>query len=281
VRSLILDGVVPQDEALGRAVARDAQRALDMLFDRCAADAGCKTAFPNPRAEFAELLEQLDRQPVTIDLAHPITGAATKLTFSRDMLASSVRLLSYAPETAALLPLLIHTARTSGDYRLLAAQALMVSDQLGSSISSGMNFSIVCAEDQPFLEADQVAQANAGTYLGDSETGKLRAICATWPRGDIPADFKQPVTSSAPVLLLSGEADPVTPPANADRAAKTLPNSLRLVAPGQGHIVILRGCIPRVATDFIERAEVADLKTDCVNDIRPAPFFTSFTGPQP
>jgi pimeloyl-ACP methyl ester carboxylesterase len=281
VRSAILDGVVPQDQALGLNVARDAQRALNLIFDRCAGDYVCKCAFPDARGEFAALLERLARQPARVSLPHPTSGAATELIFDRDELAASVRLLSYAPETAALLPLLIHTVHDSGDYRLLAAQALMAGDQLNGSISSGMNFSVLCAEDLPFLDQARAAQANAGAYLGDTEIDKLRAICGLWPRGAVPADFKQPVASSAPALLLSGEDDPVTPPDNADQAAKTLPNSLRLVAPGQGHIVIMRGCIPRIAADFVERGTVAGLSTDCVGDIRPAPFFTSFTGPQP
>ncbi|RPI33653.1 MAG: alpha/beta fold hydrolase, partial [Chloroflexota bacterium] len=44
VRSVILDGVVPQDEVLGIDVGRDAQRALDMIFARCAADQACNQA---------------------------------------------------------------------------------------------------------------------------------------------------------------------------------------------------------------------------------------------
>jgi pimeloyl-ACP methyl ester carboxylesterase len=252
-----------------------------MIFERCAAAPACAAAFHGVRAEFAALLARLDQQPVKVGLAHPTTGAPTELTFSRDTLAGSVRLLSYAPETAALLPLLIHTAHKTSDYRLLAAQALMIGDQLGGSISSGMNFSVVCAEDLPFLSADEARQAGAGTYLGESEAATLQAICATWPRGSIAADFKQPVSSNAPVLLLSGEADPVTPPSNADQAAKTLPNSLRLVAPGQGHNVIMRGCLPRVAADFVGSGAVAGLRTDCVKDIQPMPFFTSFTGTEP
>jgi pimeloyl-ACP methyl ester carboxylesterase len=281
VRAAILDGVVPQDAALGLAVARDAQRSLDMIFARCAADSACAGAFPDVRAEFAALLDQLGREPARLSLAHPITGAPTELTLDRDTLATSVRLLSYSSETAALLPLLIHAARAAGDTRLLAAQALLVADQLGGSISSGMNLAVICSEDMSFFTAAQAHAANTGTYLGDGETGRIQALCAGWPRGELPADYKRPVASDAPALLLSGEADPVTPPANAEQAAKTLPNSLHLVAPGQGHNVITRGCLPRVASDFIDRGSAAGLQADCVKDIRPMPFFTSFTGTEP
>jgi pimeloyl-ACP methyl ester carboxylesterase len=108
---------------------------------------------------------------------------------------------------------------------------------------------------------------------------ELEKICALWPVTEVAADFKAPVSSDVPVLLLSGEADPVTPPFNGDQAARTLPNSLHLVASGQGHGVILRGCVPRIAADFIEQGTFQELDTACVGDIRPMPFFVSFTGP--
>jgi pimeloyl-ACP methyl ester carboxylesterase len=279
VRSAILDGVVPQDQALGANVARDAQRALDRICERCAAETACAQAFPNVRAEFAGLLEELDRQPARVSLAHPVTGKLVELTFNRDMLATGVRLLSYAPETAALLPLLIHTTHATGDKRLLAAQALLVTDQLGDMISNGTNLSVLCAEDAPLLGAGQSQAASA--YLGDSEIVKIEQACAIWPGGAIPADFKQPVASNVPVLLLSGEDDPVTPPANAEQAARTLPNSLHLVAPGQGHNVIVRGCLPHVAADFVAAGAVAGLDSACVKDIRPMSFFIDFSGPEP
>jgi pimeloyl-ACP methyl ester carboxylesterase len=148
-------------------------------------------------------------------------------------------------------------------------------------ISSGANLSVLCAEDAPFLNAEQLRAANADAYLGDSEIHKLGLACAIWPPGTIPADFKQPVASNAPVLLLSGEADPVTPPANARQAARTLPNSLQLVAPGQGHNVMIRGCLPHVAADFVANGVIAGLDSACVKDIRPMPFFVRFSGPEP
>jgi hypothetical protein len=91
-------------------------------------------------------------------------------------------------------------------------------------------------------------------------------------------------TRSAPkprYLLLSGEADPITPPANAELAAQHLPNSLHLVAPGQGHANIFRGCIPTIAADFIESGSVQGLDTECVQDLEPLPFFLNFSGPTP
>jgi fermentation-respiration switch protein FrsA (DUF1100 family) len=106
-------------------------------------------------------------------------------------------------------------------------------------------------------------------------------ICQTWPHETVSTSFKEAVSSDSPVLILSGEADPVTPPENGERVAKTLPNSLHLVVTGQGHNVIFRGCLPRVASDFIEQGTVQGLDTACVSQVQPLPFFINFSGPKP
>jgi pimeloyl-ACP methyl ester carboxylesterase len=280
VRTVILDGLVPQDQPLGLYVARDAQRALDLLFARCAADTDCQTAFPNLQAEFESLLHEAETSPISVSLPHPSTGETITVTLDRPSIVLTVRLLSYSAETIALIPLLIHSA-SQGNYAPLAAQGLLSSSDLQETISDGLNASVLCAEDAPFITPEAATAANAGTYLGDLQTTQLEELCVIWPHGSVDDAFKAPVTSDKPVLILSGEADPVTPPANGDQAAQTLSNSLHLVAPGQGHNVIYRGCLPGLAADFIESGSVHGLDTACVQNIKPMPFFVDFTGTKP
>ncbi len=281
VRSVILDGVVPQDEALGLDVARDAQRALDLLFERCTADRACNAAFPDLSENFQGLMDQLAEAPVAVTFTHPVHGGLETHPYTSVELASTVRLLSYTPETAVLLPLLLHTSASEARFDLLAAQSRLVSEDLSHSISFGMNLSVLCAEDFPFMDPATAEQAAQGSYLGNLQYEELAAMCAIWPQGEVPPDFKAPVSVDVPVLLLSGEADPVTPPENAAQVAATLPNSLALTAAGQGHNVIFRGCFPRIAYDFIQSASVASLDTTCVERFQAAPFFLTFSGPQP
>jgi fermentation-respiration switch protein FrsA (DUF1100 family) len=158
-----------------------------------------------------------------------------------------------------------------------------------------MRFSVICAEDVPFFnratpEADGGSEGGSeggfedgseGGYLGDYFMRSFRTVCETWPRGEIPAAFKGPVRSDIPVLIISGEADPVTPPHNGELAAETLPNSLHLVVPGQGHVNIFRGCLPNLATDFVENGSTLGLETACVEALHPLPFFLTFNGPNP
>ena len=100
----------------------------------------------------------------------------------------------------------------------------------------------------------------------------MQRYCEIWPHKRVDAAFKAPVESDLPVLLLSGEVDPVTPPANAEEVASHLSNSLQIVAPGQGHNVIIRGCIPRLFSDFIDTGSIQGIDTGCVNNLKPMPF---------
>ena len=59
----------------------------------------------------------------------------------------------------------------------------------------------------------------AQTYIGEDLIDSLIDICGVWPTGPVDKAFKQPLESDKPVLLMSGSADPITPPRYADKAA--------------------------------------------------------------
>jgi pimeloyl-ACP methyl ester carboxylesterase len=278
VRAVVVDGVAPPDWALASTFGRDGQRALDQIFARCAADAECNRAFPSLPASLTTLLAAHDK-PQSIVVSHPTTAAPTTVPVSRDSIAATIHTLSYESETAALLPLLVHSANATGDMHSLAVQSLIMADSL--QLDVGMHFAVACNEDAPFLDLAKVEADSAGTYLGAAPARMYVEACKAWPRANVTAADRAPVSSSVPVLLLSGELDPVTPPANAAAAARTLPNSLQLTVPGEGHGALPRSCTRRIVADFIERASVAGLSTDCLRETKPTPFFTSFAGPQP
>ena len=83
-----------------------------------------------------------------------------------------------------------------------------------------------------------------------AQTLYLLAQCEVWPRGRRPADFNAPVQSDRPVLLLSGQLDPVTPPRHGEAIARALPNVRHFVAPHLGHGVSGQGCAPDLIGRF-------------------------------
>jgi pimeloyl-ACP methyl ester carboxylesterase len=140
----------------------------------------------------------------------------------------------------------------------------------------------MCAEDLPFVTSTRAdAAAGAASYIGQALLDALEAVCAEWPRGVMDPDFRAPFLSPAPALLLSGTDDPVTPPAEAERAARSFPDHRHIVLEGQGHGQLTAACIDRVMAAFLDAGTARGLDTSCTNRVRPLPFFTSLAGPEP
>ena len=278
VRSVTLDSVVPMQLALGQEHALALDRSVQTVFEDCAADETCNALYPNRVEELNSLFAELRENPRQITIINPVSGEPQEMRLTADTLGVAIRFLSYASETQALIPLLVHEALETGDLSRLASQAILVMTGLNEMLAKGMELSVLCSEDYPFMDfnADY-----SGTLMGNLLLDIVDLQCRIWPQGQVPADFHSPVVSDLPVLLLSGERDPVTPPAYATQAAGTFANSLNLVARGQAHSVMKNVCFREITTEFIDKGTVEDLDTSCVEDIRPAPFFTSLLGPDP
>lgn len=278
IYAAVMDGVVPASEVLGTEIAIDAQRALDMMLDRCAEDALCNEAFPGLRAQFEAVRRQLDKGPFEVEVRDAYTGELKGTTMSWSRFAMLLRMFSYAPESVSLLPLLIADA-ARGDWQSVAAASTRQEEELEDMINIGMHNSVVCAEDAPFMQPEQRKQANDGAYLGMTMLDGIDAMCDAWPVREIPASFKEPLETDRPVLVLSGEADPVTPPENGEKIMPGLSNALHLVARGQGHGIAWRGCMPRLVANFYATAEPARLETDCLENFVADPFFINRNSP--
>ena len=276
-RTLILDGVVPAGWGLGTSMRADAQRALDLIFERCKQDPDCKAAFPNLKGAFYDLLSSLQEQPREVSLPNPVTGETIQARVSPLMLSVTVRIMSYNDSQAALLPLMIQKA-VEGDYSLLVSQYMLLVGSVGSSINTGLYYSVWCNEDLPLLPEE----GELGMFYFDGEAmDSSRAICDFWPRLDEPVVMPIPPRADVPMLIISGEDDPVTPPVNGENVAAHFPNSKHLVIPGMGHNNVYVGCVPTLVRDFLEAGSAAGLDESCVEQIQPLPFFVSPVGPAP
>ncbi len=280
IRALIIDGVVPPEVPLGPNAALNAQRTLDRLFDRCAEDRSCNTRFPDLAAHLSALRTRLTEAPVQLQLDHPLTGIPETLELTYAHLALTLRMLSYAPETISLLPLIIEEAYGSENYTPIATNALRILTQVTGAIRYGMHNSVVCSEDIPFLgEVD--TEALEQTYMGQDQVLALQTICEQWPQGPVDDDLRKPLDTAVPTLILSGEEDPITPPIYGDMAAEHLPNSRHLVGKGQGHGVVARGCFPLLISKFIDTTDLATLDTSCIERLDYPAFFVNLMGPPP
>jgi pimeloyl-ACP methyl ester carboxylesterase len=272
VRSLVLDAVVDPSFILYQDSARDGQAALERVFARCEADQACRTTYPHLRFEFEEILHKLENTPDEITMAHPLTGQPLQITLTDQVITNHIFNMLYSPDLVAMLPFVIHQAYKSGNYAPLITQGFLAD----SRVYDGMFYAVTCAEDSSLIRMEQdregIFERNVQNFL---------EICRAWPQQESPKVIHEPVKTDIPVLMFSGEADPITPPRHAEQLHSALANSLDVIFPGMGHGNGFTECGSRIMADFIRTASLNDLDVSCAQSVTPPPFFLDFSGPNP
>ena len=278
-RAVVLDGILPPGRSPVLETPLAAQRALEIMFARCRRESGCDHAFPELSHRFDVLRGELGAHPVRLTLPDPATGQPREFQFDAGTLAGTVRLLNYYSATTALLPFLLDRA-AKGDVAALGSQLLLFTQNLDAQLAYGMNVAVTCTEDATLLAPTERA-ALSGTYLGTLQIDGLVTMCEGWPKGVIDADLAAPLDSPVPALLLSGEADPVTPPAFGARAAAGFHDQVHVVVPGQGHGQLGIGCAPELIARFLAAGTARGLDVGCLRSAAAPPFVLSYAGPAP
>jgi len=286
--AVILDGVVYPEQVLGPDIPRDADHALSLIVTRCQHSAECNAAYPDLSQDLSVLLRQFGSRQTPVTVNDPNSGTPTQVQFSHNFLAAALRLLSYSSASAALLPTLIHQGARAvqddphGSLAPLAAQTIMTTRDLKDMLANGMHYSVVCSEDVPFYTAANLDRAALErTYMGAEIVDVFQEVCKLWPKGPVDSDLHSPLHSDVPTLLLSGEADPVTPPAGAERVARGLTRHRHLVLSGEGHGQLGTSCVPRLMAAFFDSADPDKLDSSCLEKHSAAPFFVNTAGPAP
>jgi pimeloyl-ACP methyl ester carboxylesterase len=266
VRRTVIDGVAPPDMTLPESSDIDGDAALAALLRDCAAQKACAAAHPALAQAWSGLLASLPRQ---VDVVDPVTGEPQRVTLTADAVRRLVRSGLYSPTLGAILPHAIDEA-AAGRFNVLLAIAASPGE-LPQDLSEGQHFSVVCSEDFPRLPASTGPAAEHGAQ------GMYRAVCAHWPRGDVPPAFYTIPTSASPVLLLSGGLDPVTPPRHADRVAHALgPLARSVVVANNGHNVSSLACMRDAVFHFVNAAtdaEAAAVDMTCAAKMPRPPAF--------
>jgi pimeloyl-ACP methyl ester carboxylesterase len=269
VRAATLYSLVPIENRAPLFHAAAAQRAFDLVAAGCAAEAPCRAAFPDVRGDLEAVLARLRAAPARATVPHPVTNAPTEVTITASAFGDALRVFLYSGEASREVPLLLSQAR-AGDLAPFARAALQSSRGLSSAVRMGLLLSFTCSEDVHRIRPDEIARETAGSFIGDARVRGQIAACSVWPRGEVPADYYRPFRSEVPVLLVSGEIDPVTPPSWGEIARRTFPNSVHVVMPG-GHTPG-SPCIDALARRLYETGSVQGLDTRCVAAERLPPF---------
>lgn len=276
LRSVILDAVVPPDINFNLNVAQTMDRSFTRLFESCKQNAACNKAYPELEKVFYQTYERLEKQPANWPMFDPVTAKTYHAVIDGETLQSGLFQLLYIGSLIPALPRMIYDAtRDNFDFfsRILA---IIIFDRTNSD---GMYFSTFCAEDSDFTPQDQdltgVRPQIVAAEAGDPQ--ELLQLCKMWDVDPLPHQVDEPVISDLPVLLLSGEFDPVTPPSYATRVAKTLSHGYQVVFPTGSHGAAFDGeCQDSIILAFLEDPASAP-PIECITSISEPVFYTPKT----
>ncbi|WP_444920940.1 alpha/beta hydrolase [Microbulbifer sp. CnH-101-G] len=272
LKALVLDAVAPIDTKVFLSAAA-AESALQILMRDCQFDPTC-SEFGNWRKVLDDLLSQWS-ESMAIDFRDPLTGETMKYPMSRWVLQNTIRTALYSPEAAAQLPFAIQQAGL-GNYNPLAGIAGLFPDS-AVGMSLGLTLSIACAEELSRITDEEISVDTSNTFVGNAFLEIFERGCEVWPVAD--RHYAKPQLRDHPVLLISGEADPITPPKYAEKQLGYLTNKQHLIIASGGHINSMRGCVPRLIKEFLDSPE-EELQTTCVNKIHRPPFMSGIYGPE-
>jgi pimeloyl-ACP methyl ester carboxylesterase len=274
VESAVLEGVVPPGIFIvPREFARGAEFARAQIVAACAADRGCRAHFPAFAAHLAAVERRFDRGPVQMRIRNQRTKQLETVALSKEVFADRLRQLVYSSEGGALVPFIVERAY-HGDYVPLGTIVQAITrDIAGDAV--GLNLSVTCAEDVPFITEPDVARTSAGTYMGDLRVRAQQRACAIWNVRPVARDFVTPVRSDKPILMLSGADDPASPPQFGRAALRYLPNARQILIPNAAHEIELP-CADDLVVRFVRARSAKGLDAAaCAASSHRPPFMTS------
>jgi pimeloyl-ACP methyl ester carboxylesterase len=260
LRTVVLDSVYPPDP-LPMTRPQSFDRALNLLFKVCREDGACAAAYPDLAHTYEEALVRLDAEPLPVALP-PALGVG-----SINLRAAVFRLIVnrslYSRSGMAELPAFIRAAR---DRDVAVLQPLVGRVAQGFvSMSIGVMAAVECRDRASWRISDERDGAP------DLASAFGQGLCVDWSALGPPV-LMAPDTI-VPTLILSGDADPITPPAFGRQAAATLGLHARLVIFAHvGHgAEEASSCGEAIVSAFV-RAGSTDINTACAAAIPAMPF---------
>lgn len=241
IRSVILDSVYPPQVDGYAVLGMNADRAFDLLFERCAAIEQCNEDYPDLENRFYQLVDTLNADPMTVVITDRANRTTLRIPFDGDDLINTFFEMMYDNNRILYLPKMIRQIENGVSSILID---YLTNDPFDPVyFSEGMHYSVQCYEEMPFsLSAEE--QTNAGQLppqlnnVVDRAAVDDLALCELWQVETAEPLENEPVVSDVPTLILAGDYDPITPPSNAMETAEYLSNDFYFEFEGISHGVV-------------------------------------------
>jgi pimeloyl-ACP methyl ester carboxylesterase len=278
-RAAVLDSAPPLVVAADNPAGNSAfglRSSLTAVARACAADERCRADVPDLTERLEAQLAAYDAQPLVLESV----ADAVRVVLDGQTLASLVFAALYDARAYPDLPIFLKALESRDAEALEALASVVVLPLLSDrSFGTGLNLVATCRSDLRSMPAalrdsEPLRRWVLTPARGDPGIARCNAVYRVDPDASVSA-----LESAIPTLVLSGEADPVTPPGLARTILPGLSRATFIEVPRMGHGVLpslaaaARDCADRMLAAFIAEPGV-EIESACVRALSAPPFVT-------
>lgn len=274
VRSAVLSGLSDLSRYHDRTPVYLA-RSLQILFEYCKQDQDCLKSFNDLESDLVQLLNRIEKKPVPLPTHIQQKIGEGSYYVTADMILSGLFILLYDNKGIEIVTLLIHQL-AQGNYWIAQNMAQSIANTFAAG-DFDINFIIFNNDGKPDPLSLFPGQRKelAELFFRYLDSGSEARLNMFWPqlRGAMQASHEVWETLDIPVLLISGELDPITPPAHGDEFSKYFANHAHHVIPGSGHYPHADAQVN--FTPFLDDPDPARFDIHSHMEVKPLQFVTA------
>jgi pimeloyl-ACP methyl ester carboxylesterase len=222
-KALVLDSVAVYDASASQDELAYAQRSLNLVFSKCRTDTLCRNAVGTElESEFYRFMDTLDTRKQTLKVRWPGKARPIEVPLTATLVIDILHSALYSSDTFAAIPLMVRQMVDDSYARFTAALGDYFETYAPSYTFSDTAFLTYLCFDMDYSKTHYSDHKALKLFKHwDLERGRqyMSRVCSSYAAEAGTDVLNQPFTSDTPALFLSGELDPVTPPASAAKAA--------------------------------------------------------------
>ncbi|MEM9823790.1 MAG: alpha/beta fold hydrolase [Bacteroidota bacterium] len=265
VKSLILDSAIPRIDQYYTANTSNYMGSLEKLFVACEQDPNCNQLYPNLEETYYATIAALEKAPLTVEVPKKVLSNQ-QFTYNAEDFKIAIHQGLYDRWLIEVIPLLITEFHRKNEKTL---GALVEAFSRALTLDYGMYYCVICND---VIPRNAMADYHQNSAQYQSLKGGLSfyksdfVVCEQWNKDTDRSDSMENDSLfhsdlAVPVLVISGEFDPITPSRNGVLTQRKFRNSFLLNAPNFGHAPSISNIGARIVGEFIGDPTKAPTKT--------------------
>lgn len=259
IKSLLLDSSISDITKYYNNNTTNYMSSLSKVFEACENDPNCNKQFPNLEQVYFETIDKLNKAPITVKVDKKIISKG-QFTYNSEDFKVAIQQGLYNKKLIEVIPLLIYEFNRANKATL---SSLVAAFSGSLSLDYGQYYCVSCNEVIPnnSLESfNKDAQKYKKLRGGLSFYKSDFLVCDKWNSGTnnkkVLNDLSNLSSLQSPVIVFSGEFDPITPVSNGRITSSKFQKGYLINAPVYGHVSSFSKYGFKIVNDFIQNPNI-------------------------